>query len=139
MKRKKEESQKLSRLSEQALREAREGVSLLEAAKALLRGDTIIPQIKPPQGYLSTVSSASWIEEQNIINRATAQKVLDGARRGGRCGNPNDLKIWQEFEQLRPNSKMSDSALTAKIGRKYGLARSAAIEARKRGQKLAGL
>jgi hypothetical protein len=48
MKRKKEESQKLSRLSEQALREAREGVSLLEAAKALLRGDTIIPQIKPP-------------------------------------------------------------------------------------------
>jgi hypothetical protein len=161
MKRKKKGRRKLSRLAEQALREAREarGVSLLERAKAYLRDDATTSSAdaatsgtdceaeEPEKVYSSwtevggpgeTSSSLfSWIEEQNVINRATAQKVRAGLRRGGRK-NPNDFEIWREFERRRPNSKKSDSALMAEIGRKYGLGRSAAIEACKRGKKLSG-
>jgi hypothetical protein len=59
--------------------------------------------------------------------------------RRGRGANKkaNDLAIWQEFKQRRPSYKGSDTELTVEIGSKYELKRSAAIEARKRGEKLA--
>jgi hypothetical protein len=148
-------------LAEQALREAREArsVSLLERVKAYPRDDATTSsadaatsgtdcEAEEPEVYSSwteaggpgeTSSSLfSWIEEQNVINRAIAQKVRAGLRRGGRRKNPDDLEIWREFERRRPNSKKSDSALMKEIGRKYGLGRSAAIEACKRGKKLSG-
>jgi hypothetical protein len=142
---------KLSRLAGQALREAREGVSRLEAAKALVRGDATIPKVIIPSAAHPITSWTEmggpgdtaadlflWTEEQNIIDHATGKKVKEGGRNGGRR-NPNDLEIWQEFQQHRqhyPKSQKSDTALTEEIGRKYGLGRSAAIEARKRGEKL---
>jgi hypothetical protein len=76
----------------------------------------------------------SWLEEQNAINHAIAQQL----KQGGRKDEARDRRIWQEFKERRPSSRKSDTALTMEIGRKYGLGRSAAIEARKRGEKLSG-
>jgi hypothetical protein len=98
-----------ARLAEEALREAREGMT----------------------GYLGTDSSATWIEEQNIINRAIARKKL-----AGQPGNPDrDLKMAKEFEKRWPKVKgrLSKSALMEMIGRENGLKRRAAINAIKRG------
>jgi hypothetical protein len=78
-----------------------------------------------------------WGNEQDIIARYRAQKQLEDARRGARK-NRNDVAMWREFKRRRPDSKKSDSALMEEIGRKFGLRRSAAIEACKRGKKLSG-
>jgi hypothetical protein len=77
----------------------------------------------------------SWIEEQNFINRAIVESLRQGR---GAKKKANDREIWREFKRRRPTSKKSDSALTEEIGRKFGLKRSAAIEARKRGEKSSG-
>jgi hypothetical protein len=79
----------------------------------------------------------SWIEEQIAIDRAIAESVRRGLRRGGNK-KADDVAIWREFQKRRRTSKKSDTALTEAIGRKYGLSRSAAVEARKRGEKLEG-
>jgi hypothetical protein len=77
----------------------------------------------------------SWIEEQNFINRAIGESLRQGR---GAKKKANDREIWQEFKRRRRTSKKSDSALAEEIGRKFGLKRSAAIEARKRGEKSSG-
>jgi hypothetical protein len=97
------------------------------------------PNYRGMEGPGETFSGelCSWIEEQNAINGAIAESVRRGLRRGGNK-KAGDVAIWREFQKRRPTSKKSDTALTEEIGRKYGLKRSAAIEARKRGEKLAG-
>jgi hypothetical protein len=113
----------LSRLAEEALREA--GIDP-ESSWTAAGGP----------GEFSR-DYVSWHEEQNIIARYRARKQLEDARRGARK-NRNDLAIWREFRRRRPKSGKSDSALMEEIGRKFGLRRSAAIEACKRGKKLSG-
>jgi hypothetical protein len=110
---------KLSRLAKEALRNAGIESSWTEAGGP---------------GEFSR-DMVSWIEEQNIINRAIAASLRQNR---GANKKADDRKIWLEFKRRRPDFKGSDTALTVEIGRKYGLGRSAAIEARKRGQKLAG-
>jgi hypothetical protein len=77
----------------------------------------------------------SWIEEQNFINRAIGESLRQGR---GAKKKANDQEIWREFKRARLTSKKSDTALTVEIGRKFGLKRSASIEARKRGKKSSG-
>lgn len=109
---------KLSRLAIQALRDAGIESSWTEAGG--------------PGDFSSDLFS--WIEEQNIINRAIAASL----RRGRGANKKADaLAIWQEFKRRRPSYVGSDTKLTVEIGREYGLKKSAAIEARKRGKKLA--
>jgi hypothetical protein len=144
---------KLSRLAKEALREfyktraeSRKPASLIKQAKALLEGKS--PPIEPDDsdeefsswteagGPGETSSSLfSWIEEQSAINRTIAASLRQNR---GANKKADDLQIWLEFKRRRPTSHKSDTALTAEIGRKRGLSRSAAIDARKRGQKLAG-
>ena len=47
-----------------------------------------------------------------------------------------DMKMAKEFHKKKKTTDISKSALMADIGRRYGLRRSASIEAIKRGQKL---
>jgi len=139
---------KPSRLAEKAAHEwhVMRHTSLLERIRAILEGREPVPDLpgydpnyRGMEGPGETFSSElwSWIEEQNVINGAIAESVRRGLRRGGNK-KADDVAIWREFQKLRPTSKKSDTALTEQIGRKYGLKRSAAIEARKRGEKLAG-
>jgi hypothetical protein len=156
--------------TEQRLRDARNALKarrellgpdrsskLLEQAKALLDDnpkrqeatDAPDPSIwtdpliweNEPWGERSC-DMASWIEEQNIIDRAFAdigRKVLEGTKRGGRKNPTRDLKIWQEFQMRRAKSRKSHSALAEEIGSKHGLSRSAAIKAVHRGKKVSRL
>jgi hypothetical protein len=101
---------KLSRLAEEALREARE------------------------RGYLGTDSSATWIEEQNIVNRAIARK-----KRAGQPGDPDrDVKMAREFQKewLAAEGKYSRSRLSEIIGKRHGLKRRGAINAINNGLRL---
>jgi hypothetical protein len=139
---------KSSRLAAEAARKwhAMRHTSTLEHMRAYFEGREPVPDLpgydpnyRGMEGPGETFSSElwSWIEEQNVINGAIAESVRRGLRRGGNK-KADDVAIWREFQRLRPTSKKSDTALTEEIGRKYGLKRSAAIEARKRGEKLAG-
>jgi hypothetical protein len=76
----------------------------------------------------------SWIEEQNIINRAIAASL----RQNRHSAEARDRAIWREFKRRRPTYVGSDTKLMIEIGRRYKLKRSAAIEACKRGQKSSG-
>jgi hypothetical protein len=76
---------KLSRLAIQALRDAGIESSWTEAGG--------------PGDFSSDLFS--WIEEQNIINRAIAASL----RRGRGANKKADaLAIWQEFKRRRPSS-----------------------------------
>lgn len=139
---------KPSRLAEKAAHEwhAQRHTSTLERVRAYLEGREPVPDLPGydanytgMEGPGETFSSElwSWIEEQNVINRAISESVRRGLRRGGNK-KADDVAIWREFQRRRPTSRKSDTALTEEIGHQYGLKRSAAIEARKRGEKLAG-
>jgi hypothetical protein len=135
---------KLSRIAQEAAAELhrKHHISTLERTRAYLEGREPVPDLpgydpnyKGMAGPGNMSSDAfSWIEEQNAINHAIAQQL----KRGGRKDEARDRRIWQEFKERRPNSRKSDTALTIEIGRKYGLGRSAAIEARERGKKSSG-
>jgi hypothetical protein len=77
------------------------------------------------------------LRREEWLNKQAGAKVRAGAKRGGRKVDPKrDHMMAQEFRKRRPQSKLSDTALMAKIGTEHGLRRSAAIEAIKRGRKI---
>jgi hypothetical protein len=106
---------KRSRLAEEALQEERERMAALGMPS-----------------WCGTDSSASWIEEENIINRAIARK-----KRAGQSGNPDrDMKMAREFQSGWEGARqrgLSRTRFMEIIGRKYGLKRRGAINAIERG------
>ena len=85
------------------------------------------------------------VANQNALNLMTerdlerlagiGQRVVDGARRGGRRNPDRDRQMAHEFRQRR-STNVSVTALKIKIGLEHGLRRSAAIAAVDRGLKI---
>ena len=73
-------------------------------------------------------------------------KLRVSAKRGGemsaairRGSRPTDIALAREYQNHRPNSALTKTALMTKIGAKYGLKRSSSFEAISRGlKKLSG-
>jgi hypothetical protein len=61
---------------------------------------------------------------------AIGKKQRDAWLRGGRPKNPNDRQMAIEFRRARANgSRLKDTPLKVKIGKKYGLSRSGSVKA----------
>jgi hypothetical protein len=79
-------------------------------------------------------SLRSSIESLVVGERQRWQVFRHGGRKRGTT-ETRDIEMADIFEQRRPSSRMSDSALMADIGKKYDLRPRAAQNAIKRGQK----
>ena len=95
----------------------------------------------PQQSSHATIDGA-WspvFVEEIVLRHIKIGRKSDEASERGRASRQKpdrDRRMWQEFQAERPGSRLSDSALQKKIGARYGLKRSAAIEAIKRGKNL---
>ncbi|UPT92182.1 hypothetical protein HAP41_0000048870 (plasmid) [Bradyrhizobium barranii subsp. apii] len=80
----------------------------------------------------------AWTVVDNEPSIVARNQSIEGARQGGlkkaQSKRGRDLEIARQFEAQR-GGKLSDTALKQKIGRKYGLGRTAVSDAIRRAQK----